>query len=352
MSVAVGLPAVSAAGWTRQRSGTFAWLHAVFFLDERRGWAAGGKGALLSTEDGGASWTPRSPAPTEDAVRDLFFVDAQNGWAVCERDWYRLKTKEETRSYLLRTADGGRTWARVEVLGPDVDGRLVGVRFAGREHGWAFGELGALYATADGGQTWARQRVPTRHLLLGASFLDARTGWLVGPGPTLLYTSDGGATWREGRVRDSLADYARRGRPGGGEVDETAPSGASAARPNTARGGPRVNAVFFADARRGWAVGAGGLVLATDDGGRTWQSRESGTESDLRDVKFLDGREGWAVGGEGTVLHTTDGGATWRAETPVTAHTLERLFFAGRARGWAVGFGGTILAFGEGPRRP
>jgi photosystem II stability/assembly factor-like uncharacterized protein len=309
------LPApVSAATWSRQKSGTFAWLHAVFFVDGRRGWAAGGKGALLSTEDGGASWKLRTPPPTEDALRDIFFADELHGWAVCERDWFRLRTKEEARSYLLRTEDGGRTWARVEVTGAEVDARLVGVRFAGREHGWAFGEMGALYATADGGRTWARQRVPTRRLLLGAAFLDAQKGWLVGPGPTALYTSDGGATWREGSVPSA---------------------------------GARVQAVSFVGARRGWAVGARGLVLATEDGGRTWRAQESGVESDLYDVKFLDEREGWAVGGEGAVIHTSDGGATWVAENPVTPHTLERLYFAGRTRGWAVGFGGTIIAFGD-----
>src|SRR5438270_778190 len=33
--------------WARQASGTMAWFHAVFFLDQNRGWAAGSKGAFL-----------------------------------------------------------------------------------------------------------------------------------------------------------------------------------------------------------------------------------------------------------------------------------------------------------------
>src|SRR5207248_7170996 len=41
-------------------------------------------------------------------------------------------------------------------------------------------------------------------------------------------------------------------------------------------------------------------------GGRTWRTEESGTESDLFDVKFFDEREGWAVGGEGVAIHTAD----------------------------------------------
>ena len=307
-----------AAPWRRQKTGTLAWLRAVFFVDERRGWAVGGRGALLSTADGGRTWTPSKP-PTEDNLRDAFFVDARTGWLVCEREFYKLATKEEPRSYLLKTEDGGATWARVEAAGADVDARLTGVRFAGHEHGWAFGEQGALYATSDGGRTWARQRVPTRRLLLGAHFQDARRGWLAGAGSTLLRTSDGGATWTPGHVAP--------------QPPATVPQWP----------GVRFNAVAFVGAGRGWAAGSGGSVYATSDGGRTWAAQSTGTEADLYDVKFLDEREGWAAGAAGTLIHTTDGGRTWAAEESGTRQTLERLFFAGATRGWAVGFGGTII---------
>jgi len=315
------------AAWTKQKSGSFAWLHAVFFVDESRGWAVGGKGALLATTDGGAHWELRRP-PTEDAMRDVFFTDAETGWVVCERSIYMPMRKEEARTYLLKTTDGGETWRRVDVLnGPDVDIVLARVRFADARHGWTFGEMGALFATEDGGGSWARQRVPTRHLLLGATFLDARQGWLVGAGSTLLQTVDGGASWRAGEVAGSTQKIS---------VQASAQTSAPKLR---------LNAVSFADARRGWAVGARGAVLATIDGGRTWLAQTSGTESDLFDVKFFDAREGRAVGADGVAIHTADGGATWRVETTGTPHALERLFFTGRGRGWAVGFGGTIISF-------
>src|SRR5215216_6237487 len=166
------------ASWTKQKTGTFAWLHSVFFVDGQRGWAAGSKGALLSTADGGATWELKRP-PTEDALRDVFFQDAATGWLVCERSMFKPMEKEESVSYLLKTSDGGVTWSRVEVTrGADVDLKLAGLRFADRERGWVYGEMGALFFTGDGGKTWARQRVPTSHLLLGASFLDAQAGWL------------------------------------------------------------------------------------------------------------------------------------------------------------------------------
>ncbi|MCZ6574991.1 MAG: YCF48-related protein [Gammaproteobacteria bacterium] len=75
-----------------------------------------------------------------------------------------------------------------------------------------------------------------------------------------------------------------------------------------------LQAVHFVDAERGWAVGDGGTVLATTDGGRTWSVRDAGTTAALWSVDFVDAERGWAVGDGGTVLATTDGGRTWTAQ--------------------------------------
>jgi photosystem II stability/assembly factor-like uncharacterized protein len=317
------LPTASAAGaWTKQRSGSLAWLHAVYFLDERKGWAVGGKGALLSTEDGGETWRVNK-RPTEDALRDVYFSDELQGWLVCERSIYDLKEKDEPRTYLLRTADGGATWKLVNVIGKDVDARLVRALFTNDGRGWAFGEEGALYTTRDGGANWERQRVPTRNLLLGGWFLNSEQGWLVGAGATLLQTIDGGETWHAGTLINQAV---------------TTVNNEEARR-------VRFTATSFVDKKRGWAVGAEGRVFATLDGGRTWGPQNSNVETDLYDVKFLDAFEGWAAGAGGTLIHTLDGGRHWTVAPTGTTHALERLCFIGRTRGWVVGFGGTIISY-------
>ena len=331
-------PDARAAEWEKQKTGTFAWLHAVFFVDEQRGWAAGSKGALLSTSDGGATWELRKP-PTEDALRDIFFQDAETGWLVCERSIFKPMEKQESVSYLLKTTDGGAKWSRIEVTrGADVDLKLTGLRFADREHGWVYGELGALFFTGDGGRTWARQRVPTRHLLLSASFLDAQTGWLSGGGLTVLKTSDGGATWRAGTV------FLPAQGGGAQQPQESVRVETEQLESDTRQvGGRRLNAVWFASHERGWAVGGEGVIIETRDGGRTWRPQASGVGDDLYDVKFFNEAEGWAVGRGGTMLHTTDGGRTCVDTKRLTMHALERIHTVGR-RAWAVGFGGTIVA--------
>ena len=299
--------------WARQRSGSMAWLHSVYFFDQNRGFAAGSKGTLLQTSDGGNTWKPRASFNT-DVVRDLFFVDDQNGWMVVEVNQYELKTKEQPRAYLMKTIDGGEHWTRIEIKGFDIDAILVRAMFNRNGHGWTFGEGGSIFTTRDAGDTWTKLQSPTHRLLLGGIFVDDDRGWIVGAGATIIQTSDGGETWYKSRLP---------------QVDQTV----------------RFTAAAFVDNRLGWAVGSGGSVYQTSNGGRTWQRQESGVDADLLDVKFLDAKEGWAVGAEGTIIHTVDAGLHWTSERSETQHPLERVFFTDKTRGWAVGFGGTVVSF-------
>lgn len=298
------------ASWIKQHTNSLAWLHAVFFLDQNRGWSVGSRGTLLATNDGGKIWLAK-PQPTEDVIRDIYFSDERNGWLLCERNIYDLKTNDEQRAYLLKSGDGGEHWKRVNLRGANVDARLMRALFS-RNRAWAFGEGGAIYTTHDAGVNWIKLQVPTHYLLLGGTFIDEDTGWLVGAGATILQTSDGGETWHQGRLASTT--------------------------------NVRFNATSFVNANQGWAVGSGGAIYRTNNGGRSWQQQNSGVAVDLLDVKFLDAAEGWVAGNEGTLLHTRDGGIHWLSERSATDHAIERLFFTDRTHGWAVGFGGTILS--------
>ena len=299
--------------WTRQRASTMAWLHGVFFLDQKRGWVVGSKGTLLQTLDGGNTWKSRGSS-TQDVVRDIFFIDEETGWMVVEVNAYQLKGKDDPRAYLLKTVDGGDNWTRIEIKGFDVDAILVRALFNRNGRGWAFGEGGSIYTTRDAGDSWVKLQAPTRRLLLGGMFLDDDRGWIVGAGATIIQTSDGGETWYQSELP---------------QVEKSV----------------RFTATSFIDNRKGWAVGSGGSVYQTDNGGRTWQRQESNVAVDLFDVKFFDALEGWAVGSAGTIIHTRDGGAHWTTEPSNTPHPLERVFFTDKNHGWAVGFGGTVVSY-------
>jgi photosystem II stability/assembly factor-like uncharacterized protein len=59
------------------------------------------------------------------------------------------------------------------------------------------------------------------------------------------------------------------------------------------------------------AVGEYGIILLSDDNGRSWRQANSPTQVLLTDVYFKSDKEGWAVGHYGVILHTIDGGETW-----------------------------------------
>src|SRR5690349_4298726 len=70
--------------------------------------------------------------------------------------------------------------------------------------------------------------------------------------------------------------------------------------------------VDFTSDQVGYAVGTGGAIYKTSDGGITWTALASNTTQTLYEVDFANnGTTGYAVGANGTIRKTTDAGATW-----------------------------------------
>ena len=74
-----------------------------------------------------------------------------------------------------------------------------------------------------------------------------------------------------------------------------------------------LTAVFFTDARTGFAVGHDAVVLRSTDRGETWQlvHVDAEEEAPLLDVFFFDAQRGLAVGAYAYFLKTEDGGRSW-----------------------------------------
>lgn len=78
-------------------------------------------------------------------------------------------------------------------------------------------------------------------------------------------------------------------------------------------GSANLTAVYFADAKNGWAVGHAEMILRTADGGDRWELAqfEPAEAQPLLDVVFIDASRGLAVGAYGVVFATSDGGRVW-----------------------------------------
>src|SRR5207253_644533 len=78
----------------------------------------------------------------------------------------------------------------------------------------------------------------------------------------------------------------------------------------------------FADATRGYVVGARGIILRTDDGGKTWKDQESGVSTNLFAVAVAARDDALITGDQGRVLRTRDGGASWELQPTITSAAL------------------------------
>ncbi|MCY1291132.1 Ycf48-like protein [compost metagenome] len=73
-----------------------------------------------------------------------------------------------------------------------------------------------------------------------------------------------------------------------------------------------LTALSFADDRNGWAVGHGGVLLRTMDGGQSWKLQQRLEDSPvLLSVWFENAQHGIVVGSYGYASETHDGGDTW-----------------------------------------
>lgn len=101
--------------------------------------------------------------------------------------------------------------------------------------------------------------------------------------------------------------------------------------------------MHFAGARIGYAVGYGGSILKTTDGGGRWERLRNGRRLDTRGlpfraVHFRDESNGVVAGDRGILWLTTDGGDSWKPlESPPGRSDLHGVLLIGK----------TLLVCGE-----
>lgn len=93
----------------------------------------------------------------------------------------------------------------------------------------------------------------------------------------------------------------------------------------------------------GAASGAVGLILRSDDQGKTWRQPKSNTTQELYGVWGSSEKNLYIVGARGTILRSVDKGKTWEKQTSHTKRTLYGVFGVSAKEVYAVGEAGTIL---------
>jgi photosystem II stability/assembly factor-like uncharacterized protein len=79
------------------------------------------------------------------------------------------------------------------------------------------------------------------------------------------------------------------------------------------------------------AVGSRGMIIRSEDEGKSWIQSAVPVQSDLLAVHFPTPTDGWAVGHNGVILHSSDGGRSWAKQFDGrVAAEVFRNFYAAR----------------------
>ncbi|NMB73962.1 MAG: hypothetical protein GYA21_02395 [Myxococcales bacterium] len=190
------------------------------------------------------------------------------------------------------------------------------------------------------GTSWvARLPTPARSLRVNSSDEMA----LLTEDSRVFFGQDRGRRWTEAAPLNSIRindmGWIRRG-----ELLAVGPAGSLIATRDGGKtweqrllpaNGADLRRIQVVTPRSVYIIGERRQVFVSRDGGKSFLSVLKG-EGTLNALYFIDEQEGWVGGEDGAVLHTTDGGATWTA-CPITGTKMVRdLWFDRKLRGAAL----------------
>ncbi len=166
-----------------------AWQAAERFPDQRLVLASR-NGQIALAQNG--LWNPTGPSGlAAGAINDFCVLDPHNAMAAGDR------------GLVAQTADGGRSWQPVDAAAawPDASVDFQVIVSAGNRI-WMGGDPGGLiFRLEPGNRRWSRHPLPIRSPITGMHFIDEQTGWAVSRLGDIIHTGDGGETWSLQRRR-------------------------------------------------------------------------------------------------------------------------------------------------------
>jgi photosystem II stability/assembly factor-like uncharacterized protein len=260
--------------------------------------------------------------------------------------------------YIVASADGGTTW-KVRPSGTSYN--LTSITCPTAKVCLAVGWYGTITATTDGGVTWRAHHVQGGYRPTSIACSSAKACLAVGGGRAILASADGGVTWRALPYHDTAYTFAL--------TDVTCSTGIGCLAVGYDTYGPIVlvlksNGAFrrgvFVAALGGigdlfavscpagkpcLAVGYGGTVVQSEDGGATWTKRSDDSMLDLDSVACSTARACLAVGNEPAgsfFVESGNGGFIW-AQRPFPVYGGSQIVCPTTKACLVVGDGGIIL---------
>jgi photosystem II stability/assembly factor-like uncharacterized protein len=301
---------VAQNGWESIDSPTDQLLRNLYFVDEDFGWAAGRNGTLIRTTNSGDEWTILNTGITS-TIYDLFFLNNNLGWLVSFPFTPPYFTK------ILKTTDGGDSWDIQNY--PDEFIFFRTIHFIDSLIGFMGGDF--IARTTDGGESWNRMHVDSSLIsdypVIKFKFYDDQLGYASGgsrdQAGVMWRTTDGGFNWSaEGvspdevfdfHIKDSLNVLALSGDPEfiyPVALVRTTDSGQNWIT-SEIQFFTLSYALDFRTESEGWSA-SGIYFMVTSDGGESWELKVTPDSIGIFDLQFVNDTLGFACGENGKLL--------------------------------------------------
>ena len=170
--------------WNQKQVPTRSQLTAVYFPDDKHGWAVGHDAVILSTSDSGETWSlQHRDKQYDDPLLDVWFRDRNHGFAVGA---YGL---------FLSTDNGGISWDKRHIS--DDDFHLNAITSISDNELFIAAEQGHLYHSTDGGFSWSELESPYAGSFFGITSISEDSLLLYGLRGNLYRSSDKGKNWQK-----------------------------------------------------------------------------------------------------------------------------------------------------------
>ncbi len=291
----------------------------------------GTDGTFIQSGDDGQTWSPITfNPPLNVAINAAGFFNADTGYLAGDNGLLK-KMKHDSTGYnlfdlpnpagpvnfhdcfatpspsrivlacgdagvIIQSINRGASFTQV-VTG--TSNNILAIEYLDQNHIYAVGEHGTILK-GNVALRWSAQSAPfiqanaTYRSLGFFDAVDASRGYIVGDGGAMAYTTNGGIIWNPvtSGTRENLRSLFV----------------------------PRPDQGFEFRHDVAFAVGDRGTILRLKDS--TWSKIASGSSADLYSVKFIDSSRGWALGDGGVILATTNGGDTWFSQPSNTSSRL------------------------------
>lgn len=325
------------------------WTHSIYFANKKQGFAVGSD-FILSTKDGGDTWTHRDRKYQTELRSVIFNSDGKHGWSVGRNiystsngglHWvpYDVPSEVYFSAYDVHASKNGMyLWTTLSAGSPGLmrfirdmnkysAGNIESLEGSPKELKKKYlGRVARILRSKNSGKNWEVVNINNIEVdLYGIHFNDDnRYGWAVGQIGTIIHTTDGGATWspQKSNLRSELNDiYFLNNAMNGWAI------GLDGALLTTNNGGKRWNRMnldlndkyvfssinFSPSGKTGFIVGSKGLILTTHDYGQNWSVKKVKTEGYFKSVYIHNDRYAWIAGTDGALFKTTNGGKHWKS---------------------------------------